>query len=75
MQLLYEINLLGAYEQDVGDVATQDGEIVGIWSLINGAIYDFTPLDSEEHIFSDPYIWSLCNKIGEWLDEQSASSH
>ncbi len=67
MLLPYPINLLGAYELEGGDVATQDGEIVGTWRLIDDALYDFTPLGGDEPIFTDPFVWSLCNSIGEWL--------
>lgn len=75
MQLPYRINLVGAYEQETGDVITQDGEFIGVWTLINGAIYDFTPLDGEEPIFSHPFIKVLCDKIGDWLEQQSECGH
>jgi hypothetical protein len=67
MHLQYAINLIGAYELEEGDVATQDGEIVGTWSLIDGALYAFTPLDGDKPTLIDPFVWSLCNRIGEWL--------
>ena len=72
MQLPYPINLLGAYEFESGDVATQDGEIIGSWTLINGALYDFTPLGCDRPILTDPFVWRLCNSIGEWLKAQGA---
>jgi hypothetical protein len=75
MRLQYKINLLGAYAEEAGDVATQDGEIIGAWSLIDGAIYDFTPLNDDKPIFSDPFIWALCDKIGEWLEQQGGDGH
>lgn len=68
MQLKYPINLIGAYELEIGDVATQDGEIIGTWTLFNGAIYEFTPLGGERPILSDPFVWSLCNRISEWCE-------
>jgi hypothetical protein len=70
MHLQYAINLVGAYALEQGDVATQDGEIIGTWTLIHGALYAFTPTDGDKQIFIDPYIWSLCNQIGEWLQER-----
>lgn len=75
MQLPYRINLLDAYEQETGDVVTQDGEFIGVWTLINGAIYEFTPLGGEEPMFSHPFIWALCDEIGEWLEQQSECGH
>lgn len=72
MQLQHPINLLGAYELDSGDVATQDGEIIGTWTLVNGAIYDFTPLGGDQPILSDPFVWSICSRIGEWLSAREA---
>ena len=72
MQLPYSINLLGAYELETGDVATQDGEIIGTWSLVNGALYDFTPMGADQPIFTDPFVWRLCDQIGEWLEAQEA---
>jgi hypothetical protein len=72
MQLPYPINLLGAYELEAGDVATQDGEIIGTWSLIHGALYDFTPMGGDQPILTDPFVWRLCNRIGEWLEAQEA---
>ena len=72
MQLPYSINLLGAYEVETGDVATQDGEIIGTWTLIDGALYDFTPMDGDQPILTDPFVWSLCSRIGEWLEAQAA---
>lgn len=74
MELPYPINLLGAYELEAGDVATQDGEVIGTWTLIHGALYDFTPTDGDQPIFIDPFVWSLCNRIGEWLETQEALS-
>lgn len=70
MQLPYAINLLGAYEEEDGDVATKDGEIIGTWTLVHGALYNFTPTDGDKPIFTDPFVWSLCNRIGEWLEAQ-----
>lgn len=70
MQLLYPINLLGAYEVETGDVATDDGEVIGTWKLIDGALYDFTPIGGDQPILTDPYIWRLCNRIGDWLEAQ-----
>ncbi|RTL95083.1 MAG: hypothetical protein EKK31_29890 [Hyphomicrobiales bacterium] len=75
MQLQFKINLLGAYEEVAGDVVTQDGEIIGFWSLIDGAIYDFTPLDGDRPIFSHSFIWALCDQIGKWLEQQSEYRH
>lgn len=73
MQLQYPINLIGAYELEFGDVATQDGEIVGTWTLIDGALYGFTPLGGDQPILIDPFIWSLCNSIGAWLEAREAA--
>ncbi|MGB3025844.1 hypothetical protein [Paradevosia shaoguanensis] len=70
MQLPYPINLLGAYELEEGDVITRDGEIVGTWTLIHGALYDFTPIGGDQPILTDPFVWRLCNRIGEWLEAQ-----
>jgi hypothetical protein len=72
MQLPYPINLLGAYELEAGDVATQDGEIIGTWTLIHGALYEFTPMGGDQPILTDPFVWRLCNSIGEWLEAQEA---
>ena len=73
MQLKYPINLIGAYDLEFGDVATQDGEIVGTWTLIDGALYEFTPLGGDQPILIDPFIWSLCKSIGEWLEARESA--
>lgn len=71
MQLQYRINLIGAYEEESGDVITQDGEFIGVWTLKNGAIYDFTPLDGDEPILCGSFIGPLCDRIEEWLEQQN----
>lgn len=70
MHLQYAINLIGAYELEQGDVATQDGEIIGTWTLIHGALYGFTPLDQDTPTHMSPYVWELCNQVGEWLHKR-----
>ena len=75
MQLQYKINLIGAYEEESGDVITQDGEFIGVWTLIDGAFYDFTPLNGNEPILSHPFIGLLCNDIEEWLEQQNESGN
>jgi len=70
MQLPYPINLIGANELEAGDVVTQHGEIVGTWTLIHGALYNFTPLGADKPLFTDPHIPCLCRLIGEWLETQ-----
>lgn len=73
MQLKYPINLIGAYELEFGDVATQDGEIIGAWTLINGALYEFTPLGGHQPILIDPFVSSLCKRIGAWLEARESA--
>lgn len=60
----------GHGEQDSGDVITQDGEIIGTWSLVDDVFYAFTPEGAEEHLFFEPFLGILCSNITEWHESR-----
>lgn len=60
----------GHGEQDSGDVITQDGEIIGTWSLVDDVFYAFTPEGAEEHLFFEPFLGILCSNIAEWHESR-----
>ena len=64
----YELEGLG--ETDTGDVITRDGEIIGTWELLSGALYTFTPTGASEHLFIDPHLGLLTSRIQEWQEQQ-----
>ncbi|MBX5048108.1 hypothetical protein [Rhizobium lentis] len=59
----------GMGETDTGDVITvADGEIIGTWSILDGAFYTFTPLGASEHLFLDPFLGRMCVEMREWQE-------
>lgn len=60
------------YGNATGDVITGDGEFLGTWSMLNGAIYSFIPDGEEDSIFSDTIIPMFCDQIEKWHKEQSS---
>jgi hypothetical protein len=51
-----------------GDVITiADGEIIGTWSMLDGAFYYFTPLGATEPLFDDVFLSRMCVNMREWL--------
>lgn len=58
-----------------GDVITvADGEIIGTWSVEDGAFYTFTPLGATEHLFFDPFLGRMCVEMREWLEAREMES-
>lgn len=50
-----------------GDVITvAEGEIIGTWSVLDGAFYTFTPLGATEHLFLDTFLGRMCVDMREW---------
>lgn len=65
----YAINLW-----DDMSVVTRDGEVIGTWGLIDGAIYTFTPTGSSEVMFIDPFVGPLCGEIQRWHEGNANQS-
>lgn len=65
--------LIDGYGEDgkeEGDVITQDGEVIGTWSIdLNDFLY-FTPNGQAEHIIGGPFFGIVCKEIREWHEEQ-----
>lgn len=66
----YAINLLGHGSADAGDVMTQDGEVIGMWSADDNDIYCFTPTGAAEVLFSNAFLSSFCIDIQSWHERQ-----
>lgn len=65
-----KVLLDGFPEQESGDVATSDGEVIGVWSLVDDVFYTFTPDGAEEFLFFEPFLGELCSRIVEWHQDQ-----
>lgn len=64
----------GFPDTDNGDVITRDGEIIGTWGLLHGALYTFTPNGASEPIFVEPFLGMLTSCIEEWQAEMERAS-
>jgi len=60
---------------DSGDVITvADGEIIGTWSVLDGAFYYFTPLGATEPLFDDVFLGRMCGSMREWLEARDVEA-
>ncbi|VVT14868.1 hypothetical protein HOE425_331167 [Hoeflea sp. EC-HK425] len=64
------VELVGYGRHDHGDVITDDGEIIGAWSLVDDVFVTFTPDGTDKHIFFEPFVGILCTKIIDWHSNQ-----
>ena len=62
----WEVELVGYGRDDHGDVITDDGEIIGVWSLVDDVFVTFTPNGTDKNIFFEPFVGTLCAKIVDW---------
>lgn len=67
----FEINLLDHETEETGEVMTRDGEVIGTWHLLDGAIYSFTPSGGSEATIVDPFVPMFCEKIQAWHEAQA----
>jgi hypothetical protein len=66
----WKVLLDGFPEQEMGDVATRDGEVIGVWSIVDDVFYTFTPEGAEKFLFFEPFLGELCSRIIEWHENQ-----
>lgn len=58
-------------ECESGDVIyIADGEIIGTWHIIDDVFYSFTPNGATEHLFFEPFLGMLCEKVRDWHEER-----
>ena len=71
----WKVLLDGFPEQETGDVATKDGEVIGVWSIADGVFYTFTPEGADEVLFFEPFLGELCSRIVGWHENRELGGH
>ena len=65
-----EITMSGHGSNDAGDVVTDDGEVIGRWTVDDSDYYQFFLDGSEVHLLSSYHLGIFCREITKWHDGQ-----